>query len=147
MEANDMKAMREALVKMTDWMEKHTAAFSVQVYPRHDDHDEVERERDEVISMARAALAKPPRNCDRFGGETEAMVAFLNTAWLVAVEDLKEYPFCEWSPVMKARYAKWLMTKEGGAEWWWAHNARSAGLKVEPATLREALKHQGKGGK
>ena len=64
MEANDMKAMREALVKMTDWMEKYTAAFSVQVYPRQDDHDEVERERDEAISLARAALAKPQRNCD-----------------------------------------------------------------------------------
>ena len=56
--------MRKALEKMTDWMEKHTAMFSVQVSPRKDDPIEVERERDEAISLARAALAAPARNCD-----------------------------------------------------------------------------------
>lgn len=72
-----------------------------------------------VRDIARAALAAPPRNCDRFGGETEAMVAFLNEKWLVGVADLKDYPFCEWSHVMKAMYAKWLLApsteQKGGA--------------------------------
>ncbi len=57
-------AMREALEKITDWMEKHTAIFSVQVSPREEDPDEVEREKDEAISLARAALSAPPRQCD-----------------------------------------------------------------------------------
>ena len=63
MQGCNVAAMRDALAKMTDWMEKHSAIFSVQVNPREDDPDEVERERererDEVISMARAALAAP----------------------------------------------------------------------------------------
>jgi len=64
------------------------------------------------------ALNSPVKNCDRFSDETEAMVAFLNEVWLISVDDLKHDPFDEWTPEMKARYAKWLMelkdAKEGG---------------------------------
>ena len=55
------------------------------------------------------ALHSPVRNCDRFNDETEAQVAFLNEVWLISVTDLKDDPFDEWTPEMKARYAKWLM--------------------------------------
>ena len=64
------------------------------------------------------ALHSKVLNCDRFNDETEAMVAFLNEVWLISVTDLKDDPFDEWTPEMKARYAKWLMelkdAKEGG---------------------------------
>ena len=64
------------------------------------------------------AIHSPVRNCDRFSDETEAQVAFLNEVWLISVTDLKDDPFDEWTPEMKARYAKWLMelkdAKEGG---------------------------------
>ena len=102
MEASNVKAMREALKKVMESAEeimervryKDGLAFDIANY---------------ISGIAQSALAKPPRNCDRFGGETEAMVAFLNEKWLVGVADLKEYPFCEWSHVMKAMYAKWLL--------------------------------------
>ena len=64
------------------------------------------------------ALHSKVLNCDRFNDETEAMVAFLNEVWLISVTNLKHDPFDEWTPEMKARYAKWLMevkdAKEGG---------------------------------
>ena len=62
-----------------------------------------------AVEKARRALSAPPRNCDRFSDETEAMVAFLNEVWLISVNNLKQDPFDEWTPEMKARYAKWLM--------------------------------------
>lgn len=52
---------------------------------------------------------KPPRNCDRFGSEEEAQIAFLNEVWLISVEDLKYDPFEGWTEQMKGEYAKWLM--------------------------------------
>ncbi len=66
-------AMREALTQMLDWMEQHTGCYFIQVIPRRDNPDEVQKERDEVISRARAALAKPPRNCDRFDGDMDRL--------------------------------------------------------------------------
>lgn len=64
------------------------------------------------------AIHSPVRNCDRFSDETDAQVAFLNEVWLISVTNLKDDPFDEWTPEMKARYAKWLMelkdAKEGG---------------------------------
>lgn len=64
------------------------------------------------------AIHSPVRNCDRFSDETEAQVAFLNEVWLISVTDLKHDPFDEWTPEMKARYAKWLFelkdAKDGG---------------------------------
>ena len=74
----------------------------------------------QVLNDVECALCKAldhrPRNCDRFGGETEAMVAFLNEVWRISVKSLKDDPFDEWTPEMKARYAKWLMEKEGAAK-------------------------------
>ena len=64
------------------------------------------------------ATRSPVRNCDRFSDETEAQVAFLNEVWLISVTNLKDDPFDEWTPEMKARYAKWLLelkdAKDGG---------------------------------
>ena len=62
--ANSNEAMREALARMLDWMEEHTGCYSVQVSPHRDDPDAVQKEKDEAISRARAALALPRRNCD-----------------------------------------------------------------------------------
>ena len=95
MEANN-KVMREALEDARNYLLKHCGSSEAQAIVRRIEH----------------TLSAPPRNCDRFDGETEAMIAFLNEKWLVGVADLKEYPFCEWLPVMKTRYAKWLMEKE-----------------------------------
>ena len=67
-----------------------------------------------------AALAKPPRNCDRFADELDAQIAFLNEVWLISVtkESLLEHDkFENWTDEMKARYAAWLLApataKEG----------------------------------
>ena len=70
------------------------------------------------------ALHSKVLNCDRFNDETEAMVAFLNEVWLISVTNLKHDPFDEWTPEMKARYAKWLMEPK---------DAKEGGDKCEPA--------------
>ena len=103
MEANNVEEIREALSDAVGLLESILEAFSEGtggVYVS---------DMAEAIDNARAALAATSRNCDRFGGETEAMVAFLNEEWLISVKDLKECPFYEWTPLMKERYAKWLL--------------------------------------
>ena len=100
----DASTMREALTKVEEWMEHRIATggfeFSMTIPTMLED-------------VVLPALAAVPRNCDRFSDETKAMVAFLNEAWFVSVKDLKEYPFYKWTPLMKERYAKWLMEREG----------------------------------
>ena len=100
MEANNTAAMREAMEFVAHMDDFPYTTYDVLV----------------AIQKARAALSATPRNCDRFFEETESMIAFLNEVWLISVKDLKECPFYEWTPLMKERYAKWLMEKEGGAK-------------------------------
>ena len=73
----------------------------------------------EMRSQVDAALAAPPRNCDRFADETDAQIAFLNEVCFIGVTTLKDDPFDGWTNLMKERYAKWLLApatkKEGGA--------------------------------
>ena len=69
---------------------------------------------------AKAALAVPARNCDRFTNETDAQIAFLNEVCLIGVTSLKDDPFDGWAKQMKERYVQWLLApataKEGGAK-------------------------------
>ena len=77
-------------------------------------HDTLECE----VIDANKILDLPLRNCDRFGDEVDAQATFLNEVWLISVTNLKDDPFDEWTPEMKARYAKWLLemkdAKDGG---------------------------------
>lgn len=64
------------------------------------------------IEANNVALAAPARNCDRFHTENDTMIAFLNEVWLISVDTLDNDPFDEWTPQMKARYARWLLEKK-----------------------------------
>lgn len=66
----------------------------------------------ETCRMARMALARPIRNCDRFGDELDAQLAFLNEEWLISVDRetmLERDKFENWTNEMRSRYARWLM--------------------------------------
>ena len=66
----------------------------------------------EIRDIARAALASPARNCDRFADETDAQIAFLNDVWLISVTKetaLERDRFENWTDEMTSRYAKWLL--------------------------------------
>lgn len=70
-----------------------------------------------VVAKAQAALAAPPRNCDRFANETAAQIAFLNEECLINVTSLDADPFDSWTILMKYRYVKWLFAEaEGGVK-------------------------------
>lgn len=63
------------------------------------------------------ALPTSPRNCDRFGDELDAQLAFLNEEWLISVDKdsmLEKDKFENWTDEMRSAYAKWLMTKTEG---------------------------------
>lgn len=65
-----------------------------------------------ITTKARAALAAPARNCDRFADETDAQIAFLNEVWLISVDRetmlaLDKYE--NWSDGMRTRYGRWLL--------------------------------------
>lgn len=64
------------------------------------------------IPLMEAALAAPPRNCDRFADETDAQIEFLNEVWLISVTKetaLERDRFENWTDEMKSAYAKWLL--------------------------------------
>lgn len=66
----------------------------------------------ETQKMAMRALARPIRNCDRFGDELDAQLAFLNEEWLISVSRetmLERDKFENWTNEMRSRYARWLM--------------------------------------
>ena len=106
----DSAEPRKALARMLDWMEKHAGVFYVQVSPRKDNPDEVEKERDEAIACARAALNKPLRNCDLYGGDYK----MLHTAWF----DWTGSPSGHNADgTVKLTYGEWLLvlaSKKGG---------------------------------
>lgn len=66
----------------------------------------------ETQKMARKALSRPVRNCDRFGDELDAQLAFLNEEWLISVSRetmLERDKFENWTCYMRSCYARWLM--------------------------------------
>ena len=79
-DGGDAAAMREALVKLVD--------FCSRLWKRE--------KLTPLLERARAALAKPPRNCDKFQGDIEELrEACLRERGLNPDEDFPEI-FCEW---------------------------------------------------
>ena len=77
----------------------------------------------EIRDIARAALAEPPRNCDRFADELDAQLAFLNEVWLISInrETMTEQDAYEkWTDEMRTGYGRWLLApataQEGDAK-------------------------------
>ena len=68
MEEGNMAAMREALKAFVE---------SVEWLCEGDERGILKRQFGPLLSDSRAALAKPPRNCDRFGGDFK----MLHEAW------------------------------------------------------------------
>ena len=58
-----------------------------------------------AVQKARAALAEPPRNCDRYGGWMTALYAYNKTASVKWGDDVYDTGFLEWL---------WDFAKEGG---------------------------------
>lgn len=70
-----------------------------------------------ALDKAKAALAAPLRNCDRFVDELDAQIEFLNDVWLISVTKdtmLEGDKFENWTEEMKSRYAKWLFAEAKG---------------------------------
>lgn len=111
MEANNIAAMRDALEKcanMGEQIDCQLGSSDETVYAfRHERclaHN--------ISECARAALAAPARNCDRFGDELDAQLAFLNEEWLIGVDRktmLARDQFENWTCHMRSCYARWLM--------------------------------------
>lgn len=70
----------------------------------------------EIRDIAKAALAEPVKNCDRFADETDAQIAFLREVWLIGVRNLDRDPFDGWTNEMKYAYSKWLFAPETDKE-------------------------------
>lgn len=76
----------------------------------------------EIRDIARAALSKPVRNCDRFADELDAQLAFLNEVWLISVDRetmLERDKYENWTDEMRTRYGRWLLApaaQEGAGE-------------------------------
>ncbi len=68
--------LREALAALLAWCEAHAGACAIRVAPVPDDEAAVWAERDRAMEIARAALAAPARNCDRFATAEDAYKAF-----------------------------------------------------------------------
>ena len=110
MEANNMKTMRDALVAVKKSIDGIGAssldcdpeilmASLTQVCAR-------------LSARIDAALAAPPRNCDRFADELDAQLAFLNEVWLISInrETMTEQDTYEnWTDEMRTRYGRWLL--------------------------------------
>lgn len=71
----------------------------------------------EAKTAIQKALSEPPRNCDRFGDELDAQLAFLNEEWLISVDRdsmLEKDKFENWTDEMRSAYARWLMSTAKG---------------------------------
>ena len=79
MEANDMKAMREALTNLTRYEESDIRQLE-QLAKRAIDNEiyggGILQSMCEAIREGKEALSAPPRNCDRFATWQEAKAAF-----------------------------------------------------------------------
>jgi len=106
MEANNMAAMREAL-ESTEELLEHFAKPGTMLGDAFAFH----------MRDNRDALAKPPRNCDRFVDELDTQLAFLNEEWLISVDResmLENDKFENWTDEMRSVYARWLMAAMKG---------------------------------
>ena len=107
MEANN-KAMREALEDVLDKIDKWRTDGTMEHW-----------QYGQLFDVCDAALAEPPRNCDRYADELDAQLAFLNEVWLISVDKdsmLERDRFENWTEQMKTRYGRWLMAKAEGKE-------------------------------
>ncbi len=94
MEANNMSAMREAFLALYAW------AKTVKENPK----DKTAIECAEFVEQtAKEAIAKPPRNCDRFNNESEMQFAFL--AELISMGRNR---------ASLEEYSKWLLAEANG---------------------------------
>ncbi len=59
--------MRAALRGLLAWLDKHGDSYTYLDGTPADEVKAIWQRRQEIVSRARAALAAPPRNCDRFG--------------------------------------------------------------------------------
>ena len=91
--AGNAAAMREALERLLKWVEVHTSIYSIRVAPIEDDPKAVENEKNEAEAMSRAALAAPPRNCDRFRDWDSAAAEYER---LVQEGKAEDGTWCEW---------------------------------------------------
>ena len=109
MEANDMKAMREALELMTDLFDKGVICTSYSNTP--EEMEQIE----ELYQKAKAALSAPPRNCDDGSAEEqfERWQAFCNRY----DDDCTGCPCDDHSCTFTHCFSKWAqMPYEGGAK-------------------------------
>ena len=107
MEANNINAMREALEKCTNELCEHCKKayelkFRAQVCCES---------WCDTVRIAKAALAAPPRNCDRFATWEEAMQSFRRLA-------LHEKPLALWLGSEIEGFARWLFasSQEGATD-------------------------------
>lgn len=127
MEANNMAAIRKALEMFVDHASCLYHCDIHRLYPNTTECGGVLADGEEcpmkpecdAVFKGRAALAAPPRNCDRFVDELDAQLAFLNEVWLITVDRetmLEQDKYENWTDEMRKRFGKWLLafaTKEG----------------------------------
>ena len=111
---NNAAAMREALERVLAAYKSGAIHTCAECY-----RDEWDDELGDLKDAVEAALAAPPRNCDRFADELDAQLAFLNDVWLISVDKntmLEKDKFENWTEQMKTRYGRWLFApmKENG---------------------------------
>ena len=121
MEANDMAAMREAQAAI-NCIDTRGLKYLLCQLVEADIFDGGQINKtisavDKAKAAIDAALAEPPRNCDRFADETDAQIEFLNEVWLISVTKetaLERDRFENWTDEMKSAYAKWLLAPAKG---------------------------------
>lgn len=78
-DAGNAAAMRAALRDLLMWLDEHGHSYSYAADTPDDEVKAIWRRREEIVGRARAALAAPPRNCDRFATVDEAKAEWLRT--------------------------------------------------------------------
>lgn len=107
MEGNQMK-MREVIKALLDVLydmgiDEETVAISAKLTNCHMNSSKIL----ETIRNAKAALAEPPRNCDRFCGDPNK----LKDEWWEWSGDLRN---CNADGTVKLTYGEWLLAKAKG---------------------------------
>jgi hypothetical protein len=69
-------ALREALTQLLAWLDAHGDSYTYLDGTPTDEVEAIWQRRQEIVSQARAALAAPPRNCDRFANTAQALGAY-----------------------------------------------------------------------
>lgn len=107
-EQGNIAAMREALVLSRERIVETKGYY---------DADADKEDYETLLAAIDAVLAAPDRNCDRFGDELDAQLAFMNEEWLISVDRdsmLEKDRFENWTDEMKSAYARWLMATVKG---------------------------------